>query len=362
MTKKIQLIASAVFLLFIVNNCSKDDAHPEYPISINGSKIEFTITSCNGCGMNPGHQVIYEYGTPEQVQGFNTQDNNTINVDFYSYSLASDKRTASVRLNYHNGVSTEDYNLSSSDDNWMEGEYEYIGQTPSAYATAKGTYRVICTDCASFNGGGTGEEEIVSNPGQGVTFDGYTYESIVLGNDQEWMTENLRTTVYANGEPIPNVTDDTQWENLTTGAWVHYNNDSQYENSYGKLYNWYTVNDSRNICPTGWHVPTDSEWAELVDYLGGVAVAGGKIKSAGTQYWQSPNQSATNEIGFSGLPGGGRYLDGSYSTIGSYGFFWSSTEYIPTHSWMRQLSYDSGDMPRANLSKGAGICVRCIKD
>jgi hypothetical protein len=100
---------------------------------------------------------------------------------------------------------------------------------------------------------------IVTNPGAGVTFNGYTYSSIVLGNGQEWMAENLRTTTYANGDPIPNVTDNTQWQNLTTGAWAHYNNDSQYENPYGKLYNWYAVDDSRNVCPTGWHVPSDAE-------------------------------------------------------------------------------------------------------
>ena len=108
---------------------------------------------------------------------------------------------------------------------------------------------------------------IVTNPGAGVNFNGYTYTSIVLGNGQEWIAENLRTTTYANGDLIPNVTDGTQWSNLTTGAWVHYNNDNQYENPYGKLYNWYTVADPRNVCPTGWHVPTDAEYTLLTDYL-----------------------------------------------------------------------------------------------
>lgn len=152
----IKLFAIGVIILVIGSGCLKEDKHPEYPFNIIGAKIEFTITSCNGCGMQPGHRVIYEYGSSGQVQGFNTQDNNTISVDSYSYSRASNKRSASVRLNYHNGVATEDYDLSSSDDNWMEGSYEYTGQTPTAYATARGTYRVICSDCASFSGGSSG--------------------------------------------------------------------------------------------------------------------------------------------------------------------------------------------------------------
>jgi len=116
---------------------------------------------------------------------------------------------------------------------------------------------------------------VSSNPGGGVSFNDYTYASIELGNGQEWMAENLRTNIYANGDPIPNVTDNAQWNVLNTGAWAHFNNDSQYENPFGKLYNWYAVADLRNICPTGWHVPTEAEWTVLTDYLGGSCVAGG---------------------------------------------------------------------------------------
>jgi len=203
---------------------------------------------------------------------------------------------------------------------------------------------------------------IVTNPGAGVTFDGYTYTSIVLGNGQEWMAENLRTTTYANGDPIPNITDDTQWENLTTGAWSHYNNDSQYENPYGKLYNWYTVADPRNVCPTGWHVPTDAEWTTLTDYLGGESVAGGKMKSTGTQYWESPNTDATNESGFSGLPGGNRSNYGPFHVIGHYGSWWSSTEFGTDYAWSYSLSYDDGNVGRGLVSKVFGFSVRCLRD
>jgi uncharacterized protein (TIGR02145 family) len=206
--------------------------------------------------------------------------------------------------------------------------------------------------------GGSG----ISNPGAGVTFDGYTYSSVVLGNGQEWMAENLRTTVYANGDPIPNVTDVTEWQYLSTGAWAHYNNDSQYENPYGKLYNWFTVADARNVCPTGWHVSTDGELTVLRDYLGGEAYAGYKMKSPGTQYWVSPNTDATNESGFSGLPGGFRGSDGFFNSIGGSGIFWSSTEFQPNYAWRFYLSYINGYFVRSFDSENVGYSIRCLKD
>ena len=228
-----------------------------------------------------------------------------------------------------------------------------------AYATnSAGTaYGNELTFTTTAGGGG-----IVTNPGAGVTFDGYSYATIVLGNGQEWMSENLRTTTYANGDPIPNVTDNTQWQILTTGAWAHYNNDSQYENPYGKLYNWYTVADPRNVCPTGWHVPTDGEYTLLTDYLGGESIAGGKMKSTGIQYWTSPNTDATNESGFSGLPGGRRGYDGPFYDIGFPGFWWSSTDVLTTSAWLRFLSYDSGNVYRDNASRFSGFSVRCLRD
>ena len=236
---------------------------------------------------------------------------------------------------------------------------------------------IFCTDCAfgegelqirltsswkNIAGGDVNDPGIVTNPGAGVTFNGYTYTSIVLGNGQEWMAENLRTTTYANGDPIPNVTDDNQWEDLTTGAWVHYNNDSQYENPYGKLYNGYTVDDPRNVCPTGWHVPTDAEWTVLSDYLGGESVAGGKMKSTGTQYWSSPNTDATNESGFSGLPSGYRNSSGSFGGIGLDGYWWSSTEYSALYAWYRSLGYSIGYVDRYANNKRNGLSVRCLRD
>lgn len=202
---------------------------------------------------------------------------------------------------------------------------------------------------------------IISNLGAGVTFNGYNYLSIVLGNGQEWMSENLRTTVYANGDTIPNVTNATEWSNLATGAWCHYNNFSGSENPYGKLYNWYTVNDSRNVCPTGWHVPSNAEWTVLRNYLGAVNI-GGKMKSTGTQYWLTPNTYATNESGFSGLPGGNRTHLGTFQNTGYVSYYWNSQENDPNDAMSYILHFNSGSLGASLMPKRYGFSVRCIKD
>jgi uncharacterized protein (TIGR02145 family) len=203
-----------------------------------------------------------------------------------------------------------------------------------------------------------------------VTFDGYTYAIVELPNGQAWLGENLRTTVYANGDPIPNVTNATQWQASITGAWAHYKNDSQYENPYGKLYNWYTVADLRNVCPIGWHVPTDAEWSTLINYLDPNAgggnnypnVAGGKMKSTGTQYWLSPNTDAANESGFSGLPGGQRLYNGAFSAIANYGYWWSSTVESIGTAWFRALNSNHGSVHRSATGMASGLSVRCLRD
>ena len=196
-------------------------------------------------------------------------------------------------------------------------------------------------------------------PGAGVYFDGYTYRTINV-NGQEWMAENLRTTRYANGDTIPNVTGDNQWANLTTGAWTHQGNISENENPYGKLYNWYTVADPRNVCPAGWHVPSQYEWRDLISFLS--AGPGGKMKSAGTQYWSSPNTNATNESGFSGLPGGNRYDNGNFFSIGQSGYYWSSSMYGGLDAKYLVLEYDSDTALVDWNLRGNGMSVRCVKD
>jgi uncharacterized protein (TIGR02145 family) len=267
------------------------------------------------------------------------------------YNTSPSPTTANMTIISGNGTGSFSCNLTGLTANTT---YYVRAYATNSAGTAYGN-EVSFTTTAG--GGG-----IVTNPGAGVTFDGYTYSSIVLGNGQEWMAENLRTTSYANGDPIPNVTDNAIWQNLTTGAWSHYSNDSQYENPYGKLYNFYTVADPRNVCPIGWHVPTDAEYTLLTDYLGGGPVAGGKMKSTGTAYWLAPNTAATNESGFSGLPGGSRGPNGTFFNFGYFGYCWSSTVNDSFTAWNRSLDYSSVHVERNWTIKSDGFSVRCLRD
>jgi len=202
--------------------------------------------------------------------------------------------------------------------------------------------------------------------------DGNVYQTIKIG-DQWWMVENLKVTHYRNGDPIPNVTDGGTWSGLTTGAYCEYNNDPGNVVTYGRLYNWYAVDDSRNIAPEGWHVPSDAEWKQLEMYLGmSQAEAdatgwrgtdeGGKLKEAGTTHWLSPNTGATNESGFTALPGGYRLGSGLYYSVGSNALFWSSTEYDGYGAWFRYLGYSSSQVYRYDYDERGGFSVRCVRD
>jgi uncharacterized protein (TIGR02145 family) len=192
--------------------------------------------------------------------------------------------------------------------------------------------------------------------------DGNTYKTITIGT-QEWMAENLKASHYRNGDLIPLVTNDSTWSGLSTGATCWYNIDSAtYNCPYGKLYNWYAAVDARNLCPAGWHVPTDAEWTTLGNYLGGDAIADGKMKSTGTQYWGSPNSQADNSSGFSGLPGGFCFYSGTYYFIGSAGYWWSSSQYDASIAWSRHLDYDGGDMYSYGDDMLNGLSVRCLRD
>ena len=195
--------------------------------------------------------------------------------------------------------------------------------------------------------------------------DGNVYKTVTIG-PQQWMAENLKVSKYSDGTTIPNITDNTQWQNDTSGAWSYHNNDSANNAKYGKLYNWYAVsptkNGNKNVCPTGWHVPTDAEWTVLTDYLGGESVAGGKMKEVGTIIWNSPNTEATNTSLFTGLPGGYRYSAGGYSLIGGSGNWWSSSENVTSDAWARYLLSYSGGALRLNYYKRNGLSVRCLRD
>ncbi len=200
-----------------------------------------------------------------------------------------------------------------------------------------------------------------SQPLRVEDIDGNIYSTVVIGT-QEWMQQNLKTTRYQNGDVIPNITDNTTWANLTTGAYSVYNHDGSNDAVYGKLYNWYVVVDARNVCPTGWHVPTDAEWTVLTDTLGGTSVAGAKMKEAGLVHWNTPNTEATNESGFSGLPGGERYYTGPFLDIGNYGYWWSTTVNGPSDGWYRSVFYNSSIVYKFSNDKSDGLSVRCLRE
>lgn len=194
-----------------------------------------------------------------------------------------------------------------------------------------------------------------------IDYDGNAYPTFTIGN-QVWMAENLRVTHYRNGSAIPNVTDGGAWSGLSSGAYCWYGNDQNTNGKFGALYNWYAVDDNRGLCPNGWHVPTDTEWTTLTTYLGGTAVAGGKMKST-SDLWSTPNEDATNNSNFSGLPGGSRYDDGTFYDVGSLGGWWSSTEYSSTNAWYRFLYYSLGSVfVDYFYSKQVGRSVRCLRD
>jgi uncharacterized protein (TIGR02145 family) len=200
--------------------------------------------------------------------------------------------------------------------------------------------------------------------------------SVATGT-QKWTTKNLDVATYRDGTPIPEVADPSAWAALKTGAWCYYDNDVYKGTTYGKLYNWYAVmgitvkEDAtptadqiaarKELAPAGWHVPSDEEWTTLTTFLDGNA--GGKMKEMGDTHWWEPNVGATNSSGFTALPGGYRYNNGPFNDIGSYGYWWSSTEDVTTNAWFRYLNYYSnGDVYRDNGSKTFGFSVRCLRD
>ncbi|MFZ4401702.1 MAG: fibrobacter succinogenes major paralogous domain-containing protein [Bacteroidales bacterium] len=193
--------------------------------------------------------------------------------------------------------------------------------------------------------------------------DGNIYDIVSIGN-QTWMKQNLKVTHYCNGDNIPNIIENETWYNLSTGAYCCYNNDESYSIIYGKLYNFYTVTDSRNLCPNGWHVPNNAEWNTLTTYLGGDNIAGGKLKEIGFTHWIRPNTSATNKTGFTALPAGNRYNGAIFYNMGEGGYWWSTTVNDEEESaWNFMLSNDYGGIySGGEFNKKYGFSVRCMKD
>lgn len=191
--------------------------------------------------------------------------------------------------------------------------------------------------------------------------EGNTYKTIKIGT-QVWMSENLRSTKFNDGTPIPPETDNDKWAKLSSPAYSWYFNDeNQYKKMYGALYNFQAVNTGK-LCPAGWHVPTESEWNTLVMYQDGFAKAGGVLKEAGTEHWKIPNTDATNETGFTALPGGYRSFEGAFNYVGISGYWWCSSRYNEASIVFWNLRYKSGSVFKYRSEETCGFSVRCIKD
>lgn len=291
-------------------------------------------------------------------------------------------------------VSTTQINLSWTDNSTNEtgfkierktgtGIFTVVGTTTSNVTTYSDTgltpnttyiYRVFSYNSSGDSATYSDEEIVITNSTFITDIEGNTYQIITIGN-KTWTQNNMNVTKYSDGTPIPQVTDENSWTNMEIGAWCYYNNITTNGITYGKLYNWYAVKgiyDSasasnpalrKKLAPNGWHIPSDTEWTTLIDYLGGLTVAGGKMKSTGAMIWQSPNVGATNESGFSGLPGGGRNINGgTFADIGKNSYWWCSSEKTTTSAWYYILNNGYVNAYRSSNNKKLGFAVRCVKD
>jgi uncharacterized protein (TIGR02145 family) len=230
--------------------------------------------------------------------------------------------------------------------------------------TANTTYyvRAYATNSA---GTSYGDEAVLKTfTGTVTDFDGNVYYTVTIGT-QVWMAGNLKTIKYSDGTDIPQVTDKTAWSALLTPGYCWMNNDkATYKDTYGALYNYYVVdpasNGGKNVCPTGWHVPTNNEWLTLTTYLNGEPVAGGKLKESGILHWQTPNTAGTNETGFTALPAGSHGYD--FIVTGTETSFWTSTEYEAHSAWVRYITFSNSMAHPQYTGKINGNSIRCLKN
>jgi len=309
----------------------------------------------------------------EETSGFAVTTKNASNVGrgwaTLNGSVNADNKVCTISFEYD--TSTEFKNSVSGTPGTLSSD-----TTKSVYANLSGLnsgteyfFRLK----AEYSGGTTYGSEIsftttsprsfsiVFNPGLvygSVTdIDGNVYKTISIGT-QTWMAENLKVTKLNDGTIIPFTPVSTTWYSATSASYCWYNGDSL---GYGALYNWHAAGSDK-LCPAGWHVPSDAEWSILVTYLGGESGAGAKLKESGTAHWSVPNSGATNESGFSALPGGYRVNVGTYNSIKQKGYWWSSTAFSSTEAYYRSMGYNYSNIDRTSTSKVSGFSVRCVSD
>lgn len=240
------------------------------------------------------------------------------------------------------------------------------GKTYNYRVRAETSSVTIFGNDMTFTTSDTIKNVILFNPdvtyGSVTDIDGNKYKTIVTGT-QTWMAENLNAVSFNDGTPVSFIREATVWQSLITPAYCWYNYDSI---SYGGLYNWYVINSTanggKNICPNGWHVPSDSDWEILMTYLGGKEDAGTKLKETGSLHWYSTSPSITNETGFTAIPSGYRNYAGTFNSIKRYGYWWSATEFSATDAYCRNMNYGYNSVERTSSNKKSGLSVRCIKD
>ena len=334
MKQLLQILTVVSITTLFLSSCEKDET--------SDSNILETFDCISGDCMNVGSNGTYNSLSDCQSScdvSNNTETFNCINGDCINvgnngaYSSLSD-----CQINCGDSNNTETFDC-------INGDCINVG--------SNGTYSSF-SDCQIVCDGSN------LSPCNGMTtisWGGHTYQLVEIGS-QCWFAENLRYS--GNIQEVTSINWNYIWN---TGneqpAWGYYNDDSANDAVYGKLYNWYAVNTGI-LCPSGWHIPTDTEWTELTDYLGDIVVAGGKMKT--TTGWDAPNTGASNSSGFSGLPGGYRYYFGNEFNIGSKGFWWSSTEYYADDAWYRTLSNNGANAYISKHYKEYGFSCRCIKD
>ncbi len=308
-----------------------------------------SVRSESGCGnseyRNLAISIIPNLSPPGSISGETLVDDNAIGE---SYSIA----TVSGATSYTWGVPADAIITDGQGTTDITVHFGTASGDISVYAVNSCDTSDTTTLAVQVFGCGDVFIDVVNN--------NKNYNTVLIGT-QCWFAENLNAIKYNDNTSIPCVPGNPDWENLTTPGYCWYNNDSAtYGGTYGALYNWYAA-DTNILCPAGWHVPSDTEWETLVTYLGGENVAGGKLKESDTANWSPPNTGATNESGFTALPGGMR-LGGFFMSMGDYCLLWSATEKNDNTAYYRMLFYLTVVVERNYVGKNAGYSVRCLKD